>query len=468
MSDSLQPLDVATRVVRWHNRHWLARRIRLSDVESIGVVVLPWAPGTASLEDGAAALTGWKAWPRRLKGVAAALLARLPRRPSKGHGADGPAQAPATAPSTDGAVSDAPGPGAAAALVPAFTEAFAPGLTHEQVVSFARIHGREDSPAPADWPRRQIRTESEVVEVWLYLLTAGLSVEHHRPRLLLGPRPQDPILGRRVLSPLRVSLAVLVPVLILALMGLGVGSGSHRAAAASGTTPHAASAAVPASTPDHAESPPSAATARNHTAAPAASEAASSDSAPHHAPAASEHGAGAQAPQSASDVPASAPFPGLESAHAPATPPSSAGGATAASSPLAGARRPHEDRPHARPLSATAEKPLPSKPEEPVEIRDLKPVLKDSPVRDSDAGQHFALMSRGPRDRAAAQALLPRMEAAARTLDPSDLPTQARVELIENRGTWHAVWWPFPDRQTAMQARWALALRGITVDLVAF
>jgi len=41
--DSLRMADVAARLVAWHNRHPLARRIELTDVGSIGVVALPYA-----------------------------------------------------------------------------------------------------------------------------------------------------------------------------------------------------------------------------------------------------------------------------------------------------------------------------------------------------------------------------------------------------------------------------------------
>jgi len=80
--------------------------------------------------------------------------------------------------------------------------------------------------------------------------------------------------------------------------------------------------------------------------------------------------------------------------------------------------------------------------------------------------QIYALMSRGPRSRAEAEQLLVRFKAAAATLSAPSEATQ--IEVLNVGGSWHVLWWPFPNREAATVARWALALKGVTVDVVDF
>jgi len=72
--DTISMKDVAARVVAWHNRHPLARRIKPGDVSGIGVVTIPCAPsdalpaGTARSRHragGRCCTPPLPAWPRR-------------------------------------------------------------------------------------------------------------------------------------------------------------------------------------------------------------------------------------------------------------------------------------------------------------------------------------------------------------------------------------------------------------------
>jgi hypothetical protein len=64
------------------------------------------------------------------------------------------------------------------------------------------------------------------------------------------------------------------------------------------------------------------------------------------------------------------------------------------------------------------------------------------------------------------QVALQRMQAAAAELATSMPDTN--TELVQQGGRWQAVWWPFRSRADATQARWALALKGVTVEVVEF
>ena len=78
----------------------------------------------------------------------------------------------------------------------------------------------------------------------------------------------------------------------------------------------------------------------------------------------------------------------------------------------------------------------------------------------------FALVSRAAMSKAEPQVALQRMQDAAASLAPT-LP-DTRTELVLQGGRWQAVWWPFRSRADATQARWALALKGVTVEVVEF
>jgi hypothetical protein len=78
----------------------------------------------------------------------------------------------------------------------------------------------------------------------------------------------------------------------------------------------------------------------------------------------------------------------------------------------------------------------------------------------------FALVSRSAPSQAEPLVALERMKLAAATLETA-LPG-TRVELMQSSGRWSAVWWPFHSRADASQARWAAALKGVTVEVVEF
>ncbi len=454
---ALTPLDVAARVVAWHNRHPLARRIDVKDVHSLGVVALPWStagatePPTSRLE--------------RLKGPVLALVAKLRRKP----------------PPVDAEPATRSEP-----LRAAFSEDFIPGTPTARIAAFVRQHGREDSPAPDHWPMRQVHSDADVTDTWLYILTAAIGTDGQRPRLLLSAAPRAVVLGRRMWDRRRMMVAGVAGLLLVAgLVGIGLWVRSRQApahdaaaapavAASAASTPQATASAPPsaASVPEAAAS--SVAAASSATSADAASAAmahASSPSHPGHAASAAE------APEAAASGSASAPAA------------SGSGAATASLGPASSGSHDEqslERRETARTLStkepestgrlsptrsplggAPANRPAESPPPAASSISEFLTQDRQDDAR-TKPPRHFALMSRGARSRAAAEALLPRVQAAAKAIDVDPDDRNVHIEVIQAKGGWHAVWWPFPDQRSATEARWALALKGVTVDLVDF
>lgn len=247
------PEAVAARVVAWHNRHPLARRITAAQVHSIGVVALPVAgpvgraspaavspraapiepgfddpsptamPSPASDGDGRAAAppdaaasppasdaTPPPATPSdaaaapadsamtRARAVAAALWQRLSRLP-RGWPARAAAWWPARRPQA--------GPGAAA-----FSEDFAPPLAPARIARFATLHASALEGLPADWPRRDVAQDPVLVTgtpvQTLGLITAAVDASDgagpRRLRLMLAPG-DGRVLGTRAWSRPRVA-----------------------------------------------------------------------------------------------------------------------------------------------------------------------------------------------------------------------------------------------------------------------
>jgi hypothetical protein len=237
MSD-LAPADIAARVVAWHNRHPLARRLRLADVHSMGHVALPFvdpaAPGTPVA-------------------AAGSLRERAMARARAG--------APAAA-----------APAAGGPLQPAFQEDFVPPLAPAEVAAFAARHGIERGTEPVAAPVRHVPARAGAGGVvWRWVLTAELRSGAARTRVLLGAAPGAPVLGRRLWSLPRVgALAALGGATAALALALGLDRGLDR-----GLEP-APQAAVPAAATAAATSAASAALAS----APAAAAVAAAPSAP--------------------------------------------------------------------------------------------------------------------------------------------------------------------------------------------
>lgn len=207
----LDPADIAARVVAWHNRHPLARRLRVADVHSIGHVALPFSNPAAAPVESPEEATG------SLRERAAARARAGPGAAATG-GAGGPLQS-------------------------AFREDFIPPWTPDEVATFAAGHGVERGSEPRDAPvRRALPQPAQQGLVWRWLWTAELRSGRWRTRVLLGPAPDGPLLGRRLWSLPRIgALAALGGAVLAGALAAGGlrGSGPGEAAVAGGTLPAA-------------------------------------------------------------------------------------------------------------------------------------------------------------------------------------------------------------------------------------
>ena len=187
---------VAARLVAWHNRHPLARRITAAQVHAVGYVALPFVAINVGIDAG--------------KGRAAAAAAESPPA-AAGAFAEGGSlreralararkQEAAVPPAPDGVRTSVPqGP-----LQPDFSENFIDPLTLRQVARFAAKAGQPLACAPGDGPLRLVRADGAHpgrAVVPLYLLTAAIEAGTSKSRVLLGGGAQAAVLGRRIWSP---------------------------------------------------------------------------------------------------------------------------------------------------------------------------------------------------------------------------------------------------------------------------
>lgn len=219
----LPAADIAARVVAWHNRHPLARRLRAADVHSIGHVALPFHDPSAAPEAEPPAAAG----SLRERAMARARETATP------------------------AAASAPGGPAS----PAFRDDFIPPLSPAEVAAFAARHGIERPVAPSDAPVRRVSAlPGDGRLMWRWLLTAELRAGGARTRVLLSPVPGAPVLGRRMWSLPRVgALAALggaAGALVLALsLRPGTGGEAPPVAVLPGAMPPAAVASAAALRP---------------------------------------------------------------------------------------------------------------------------------------------------------------------------------------------------------------------------
>lgn len=474
--DTTLMTQIAARVVAWHNRHPLARRITLAQVRSIGVVSLPFARRSDAAE---APPPGQDAAPA---GRLAALRARLPRLPAALkwlRRRPAPAQTPA-----DG-------------LRAVFDEDFIGSLPDGEARRWADQHARLHRPGEDDWPQRDVPVDARWADLvpspatasvtadladlivdlsdridaatsdearaeprrgpgadphpdspaelppseLRYALTAAVEVDGARHRLLLDSAPKSAVLGRRAFSPMRIALLSVLLTGLCATALLLPRLARHPGGSA-GATAHAAAASAAGSAAGAANGPATGAASGAHgagQAVAAAASAAASGAAPAIATAASD----AQAPATQ----AAAPTGHTPDGHAASAPALAApltdqvAGAAPASAAQGG--RPTAHAGTKPPLQAPADAALPPTP-----------------------GPVFALVSRSSASRAEPLVALERMQQAAVPL--ADKLPGTRTELVENGGRWSAIWWPFRSREDATQARWALALKGVTVEVVEF
>ena len=507
----------AARVVAWHNRHPLARRITAAQVQGIGTVAVPFftpddtapsvAPGPGQL---AAAAIG------QAQASAAASLAHGPETEAEGVSlreraaarakqaaertagtgdGDGddtlvadPAQpagaaVPYAAPTlTPAAVAAA---GAAAAkpgrLRAAFIEDFIAPISRRAAARFIARHGVALAAPPAGEPVREVAvakaSPGEAV-VLLYAGTAAIEDGTRRVRVLLAPGATGPVLGPRLYDRRLIAALCVTLLSVAAAAGLAL-----RPVAQAPAEPAAMAAAMSAPAP--APAPASALPAP----APAAT--------PHEPPAAVAAPAPAPAPAplaSAAPVPevptpASAPAHATPPVHAKehARPPASA---PAAPAPRRDRRPPLDDAAKAAarqavadlraslppapvhaatPAQAHASGPAPAPPVAPATAskQATLPAAAHAAPAVPAAGQPlFALTSRVLRTEAESEQLA----TAARALlaQPAGKAKPLHVELMAAGADWRVVAWPFSSAAEAERARALLASRGLRVQVVGF
>lgn len=434
--------DVADRVVAWHNRHPLAQRIRRADVQSVGIVQLPF---------GREPEPAWHAEPVRRGFWQVMFPGRLRRR-----------------------------------VWPAFSEDALPEIGVQPLQTFARRHGYLDRPGPADLPIRVLQLDEALFAAGAksgasqreerFLVTAAIDAGTRRPRVVLGQGRVPPVLGQRLWSLPRLAalggglmLVIVIGIAALWLRAMAPRTAESAPGAPSASSPAAsASAVVPAVVPAVAPAPASAVSA----------------SAPHQPKssasslAATRPAVTSAAPSAVAGRPASAADASTPPAPTGASAASTAASAVAASGPPAASAA---ESPLAYPLPEVqfASQPL-------VRLRpDLVPgwrkdaasgVPQTTPGhqgagRPSTAASRpaatafYALVSRPMRSRAEAQTLLERLRRETLRINH---PTATQTALIESTDGWRVTWWPFTHPRQAENARAAMASRRFALEVVAF
>ena len=228
--DNLRLSAVADRVVAWHNRHPLARRISAAQVHAIGYVALPFtgealpqaAPSAAEAAAQAIAAAAATPLPVLTEMAEVAEVAEVAeaaaetQNPAEGSRLRERALARAREHAADPHGTHAADTAAAvlATLAPAtlkraFSEDFIDTLTARQVARFALKHGRVLARAPLDGLVREVRADPgkpdrrQRVPALVYVLTAVIETDTRKSRVLLGNGPL--VLGRRIHSGTRMA-----------------------------------------------------------------------------------------------------------------------------------------------------------------------------------------------------------------------------------------------------------------------
>ena len=480
---------VAARLVAWHNRHPLARRITAAQVHAVGYVALPFvlkdvlkdvsketskeasseaaaAPHAAAGETGAAGAAGAAGGSLRERALAWA------RQPES-----------ATLPMPDIAASAAPhGP-----LQPDFSENFIDPLTPRQVARFAAKAGQPLARAPSDAPTRLVRadgTHPGRAAVPLYLLTAAIETGTHKSRVLLGGGAQAAVLGHRIWS--RPRIGALLGVLTMSVVGLVMALRLAPApAAAALAATHVPALNVAAVTHANAPAPGDAREAprraehtvgrtAEHTSEPRAERAVASaierqaePATAHRAerPAARPAAHGATVAQTLVSTPVAAPAEVAASTPGRMALPSirpqlSEEAKAAARQARAGAK-----------AAATAS--LPATPAGTAAMPATQPAIQPSTQPGTLLGTQpttptFALSTRRLRTRAEADQVQVAMQSLLTTVGKTVGANPVKVDVLAEGDDWRVVGWPFGSRTNADKARALLVSRGMRVQVVGF
>ncbi|MDP2007649.1 MAG: SPOR domain-containing protein [Rubrivivax sp.] len=240
MMDDLRLAAVAARVVAWHNRHPLARRIGVAHVHAVGYVGLPFvgavgvaAPTPASATVPAAVAGDGDGEPIDLGALEAGTAeAALPEGGSLRERAQARARQQAAAPGLPAAPADSPAhalavapvddapPPALATLQPDFSEDFIDPLRPRAVARFAARAGQVRPRPPDDGPLRQVTPDGAHpgrLPARVYLLTAVIETDTRKSRVLLGTGLAAPVLGQRIFSGARMAVLAALSALVLGL-----------------------------------------------------------------------------------------------------------------------------------------------------------------------------------------------------------------------------------------------------------
>ncbi len=409
--DRTDDADLKARVVAWHNRSLLTRRIDVAQVTGLGIVALPFAlvepvPPGASFDAPEGArnrfallgarirrlMTGWRSLPPKRRG---------------------------------------------ASSQPLFSEDFIAPLTPRMVARFARRHGEMQRPRDAAWPLRRVKPVDNDSPITVrYLHTAAIESGGLRLRVLIGGGRHPRIIGPRLWSRKRLS-GVVAASCVFVIFGSAV-SMLWPSWAADDQGPTLASA-----TP----------TARQDTNEPGAVRVSATASAPASASDSAFSSASASAlaptPTPASVIDAAAES---TSRSAAAAPPVRAESPTVLAAPQADT-----------PASSGVAKAKPSAAVDDPAHRST--TAETAAIAAAAAADQtlFALAAEPTRSRVSSMLRLSLL----------DLPVEpqkggAHAELMQAGAGWRVVIWPYPSRQAALSAQDSLRRRGVKVELIAF
>jgi len=486
--------DLVARVVAWHNRNPLARRISPAQVVSVGLVSFPyWVPGAAAPGASAApAQAGGASAPPAADpssqaqagaaspGAAAGSESQAPGAEgstpasdaSEPAGAGGPGQnglhdrlrdrarhralaRAATAgpvlPTGRGTLHAPPGPGRKSWRA-AFDENLLDPHKPSEVARWALRHGSSQRPGPSDAPVRDLEPRSggprgaELARVWVY--TAAIDLGAQRVRVIVSPLDTRRVLGPR----------------IVAFRRMGTWAGMLAAGMAAGAAvwlPDLGAGRVPVEPgPMAAAKPPpapaAAVAAASSSPGPAEVTAALPADGPSPPGARPAEHAGAAPPPAQAAAPAPAAVQGHRSGPfirslAPAL---SDEARLAAREASEAARNELAARAHRAAPPSPSPSPLPAA---------ARAAAAAAPAPAPVAA--WAVSTRNLRTRFESEQMLAALrDAAYRGGHGSELT----LEVLPSGDDWRAVGWPFATRADAERLRAALAARGLKAEVVQF
>ena len=444
--DKLRLDTLAVRVVEWHNRHPLARRIGVQHVQSIGYVALPFlAPGGPAAPAAADDLP-----------AGASLRERALARAAQGAAAAAPAAA----------VPDA-------AAVPAFDEAFLESVKPQLVARWAQRHARALTVEPTDGPVRRIGASAAGTRAH-YAMTALIETAGSRSRVLVGPGEQPEVLGLRLWSRPRMAALVAAVLLLAGVVWIVLNlPGQAGAPTTAGLAPAGSASAVAAASSVAAVGAP--ALVPVVSAAPASSVTVAAAAVASAAPAVVAGPTPTPTPTPTPDAAASAPVP--QAPPVDVEPRLGRISLPALNLPKSDAARTaaRDRRSAAAASAASAAGPLPARAPAPPAVKPA-PMASEPPASaksDPSAAMAaaaqpgvptFAVTTRILRTRAESEQVTVAMQALLATTGARGV----RVEIVPNGADWRVVGWPFARRSDADRARALLASRGIRVEVVDF